>query len=83
MNEPVLSIEDLRVALPAWSDRPLAVDGVSLTINRNEILCVVKDHPKRAAGSPERRTSGSASRKAGASTVRAGGSIWCKRRMPT
>ena len=41
MNEPVLSIEDLRVALPAWSDRPLAVDGVSLTINRNEILCVV------------------------------------------
>ena len=41
MNEPVLSIEDLRVALPAWSDRPLAVDGVSLSINRNEILCIV------------------------------------------
>ena len=41
MNEPVLRIEDLRVALPAWSDRPLAVDGVSLAIDRNEILCVV------------------------------------------
>ena len=41
MNQPVLGIEDLRVALPAWSDRPLAVDGVSLTIDRNEILCVV------------------------------------------
>ena len=41
MNQLVLGIEDLRVALPAWSDRPLAVDGVSLTINRNEILCVV------------------------------------------
>ena len=31
----------MRVALPAWSDRPLAVDGVSLAIDRNEILCVV------------------------------------------
>ena len=41
MSRPVLSIEDLRVALPAWSDRPLAVDGVSLAIDRNEILCVV------------------------------------------
>ena len=41
MSEPVLGIEDLRVALPAWSDRPLAVDGVSLAIARNEILCVV------------------------------------------
>ena len=41
MNQPVLGIEDLQVALPAWSDRPLAVDGVSLTIDRNEILCVV------------------------------------------
>ena len=41
MSEAVLRIEDLRVALPAWSDRPMAVDGVSLAINRNEILCVV------------------------------------------
>ena len=41
MSEPVLRIEALQVALPAWSDRPLAVDGVSLSIERNEILCVV------------------------------------------
>ncbi len=41
MSEPVLSIEELRVALPSWSDRELAVDGVSLSIRRNEILCVV------------------------------------------
>ena len=41
MNDPVLVVEDLQVALPAWSDRPLAVDGVSLAIDRNEILCVV------------------------------------------
>jgi len=39
--DPVLAIAALRVALPAWSDRPLAVDGVSLAIERNEILCVV------------------------------------------
>ncbi len=41
MSELVLSIENLTVALPAWSDRPLAVDDVSLAVNRNEILCVV------------------------------------------
>ena len=41
MNKPVLNIEDLGVALPPWSDRPLAVDGVSLSINRNENLCIV------------------------------------------
>jgi len=41
VSAPILRIEDLRVALPAWSDRPLAVDGVSLAIARNEILCVV------------------------------------------
>jgi len=37
----VLAVEELRVALPPWSDRPLAVDGVSLAIERNEVLCVV------------------------------------------
>ncbi len=41
MSETLLSIEGLEVALPAWSDRPRAVDGVSLSVNRNEILCVV------------------------------------------
>jgi peptide/nickel transport system ATP-binding protein len=38
---PVLAIDGLRVALPSWSDRPMAVDGVTLEIARNEILCVV------------------------------------------
>ena len=39
--EPVLTIENLTIALPAWSDRRNAVEGVSLSIARNEILCVV------------------------------------------
>ena len=38
---PVISIEDLTIELPSWSDRPRAVDGVSLEIMPNEILCVV------------------------------------------
>ncbi|WP_299362756.1 ABC transporter ATP-binding protein [uncultured Paracoccus sp.] len=38
---PILEIEDLRVALPEGSDRPLALDGLSLTVNRGEILCLV------------------------------------------
>jgi peptide/nickel transport system ATP-binding protein len=38
---PLLRIEELRVGLPAWADRPLAVDGVTLELHRNEILCVV------------------------------------------
>ena len=41
MSEPILTIASLRVALPSWSDRPMAVDGVSIAIHRNEILCVV------------------------------------------
>jgi len=41
MNEPVLTIEQLTVALPAWADRPVAVDDVSLQLHRNEVLCVV------------------------------------------
>ena len=41
MSEAVISIEALTVALPSWSDRPLAVDAVSLQIMPNEILCVV------------------------------------------
>jgi peptide/nickel transport system ATP-binding protein len=39
--EPVLHIRDLSVALPAWADRPLAVNSVSLTVGRGETLCVV------------------------------------------
>jgi len=41
MSEPVLTIEQLTVALPAWADRPVAVDDVSLQLHRNEVLCVV------------------------------------------
>jgi ABC-type microcin C transport system duplicated ATPase subunit YejF len=41
MTEPVLVIKDLTVALPSWSDRPFAVENVSLEIAANEILCVV------------------------------------------
>jgi peptide/nickel transport system ATP-binding protein len=41
MTNPVLTIENLSVALPPWADRPLAVDGVSLEVLPKEILCVV------------------------------------------
>jgi hypothetical protein len=41
MNDAVLMIEKLNVALPSWADRPLAVDGVSLEVLCKEILCVV------------------------------------------
>ena len=41
MSRPILTIDDLTVALPAWSDRPLAVEGMSIAIDRNEILCVM------------------------------------------
>ncbi|WP_291825451.1 ABC transporter ATP-binding protein [Bosea sp. (in: a-proteobacteria)] len=39
--DPVLEIRDLSVALPAWADRRLAVNAVSLTVGRGETLCVV------------------------------------------
>jgi len=41
MSNPVLTIEELTVALPAWADRPLAVGELSLHLHRNEVLCVV------------------------------------------
>jgi peptide/nickel transport system ATP-binding protein len=41
MGEPLISIRDLTVALPPGADRAHAVDGVSLAINPNEILCIV------------------------------------------
>jgi peptide/nickel transport system ATP-binding protein len=41
MTDPVLTIEGLTVALPAWADRRYAVEGVSLALSLNEILCVV------------------------------------------
>ena len=42
MNEvPLLAVEDLVIALPPGAERPHAVDGVSFTLARNEILCIV------------------------------------------
>jgi len=37
----ILEIRDLSIALPAGSDRRFAVENVSLTLKRGEILCVV------------------------------------------
>ena len=41
MSTPVLDIRDLAVALPPGADRALAVDGVRLTVDRGEIVCLV------------------------------------------
>ncbi|MEM6438868.1 MAG: ABC transporter ATP-binding protein [Pseudomonadota bacterium] len=38
---PVLDVKGLRVALPAGSDRPFALDGIDLTVNSGEIVCLV------------------------------------------
>ncbi|MDA9438748.1 microcin ABC transporter ATP-binding protein [Bradyrhizobium sp. CCBAU 51745] len=39
--EPILSIEQLTLALPAGADRTFAVEDVSLALHAREILCVV------------------------------------------
>ena len=39
--EAVLSIENLTIDLPAWAERAHAVENVSLTLRRDEIMCVV------------------------------------------
>ena len=41
MTEPLLSIENLSVALPHGGDRVHAVENVSLNVGRNEIVCLV------------------------------------------
>ena len=41
MTAPVLEVRNLSVRLPLGGDRPLALDDVSLTLKRGEILCVV------------------------------------------
>lgn len=38
---PLLSIEQLTVALPPRGDRPFAVQDISFQLNPNEILCIV------------------------------------------
>ena len=40
-REPLLRIEGLTIDLPAHADRPHAVQDLSLTLHRDEILCVV------------------------------------------
>ena len=40
-REPLLRIEGLTVDLPSHADRPHAVQDLSLTLHRDEILCVV------------------------------------------
>src|SRR5882724_10824685 len=39
--QPVLEVRDLSVALPRGGDRDFAVDKVSFTVNRGEIVCLV------------------------------------------
>ena len=42
MTEPtLLAIENLSISLPSGADRAFAVEGVTLTVNRNEIVCLV------------------------------------------
>ncbi len=41
MSAHILAIENLTVALPAWSDRKHAVSNVSISIGTKEILCIV------------------------------------------
>lgn len=38
---PLLRVQDLRVALPSWSDRKYAVQDVSFDLYEGEILCIV------------------------------------------
>ena len=38
---PILEIENLRVSLPKGADRPYALDGLNLTVNPGEIVCLV------------------------------------------
>jgi ABC-type glutathione transport system ATPase component len=40
-GDPVLSIEKLSVVLPEGGDRRFAIEDVSLTVRRNEIVCLV------------------------------------------
>ena len=41
MTETLLDIENLTLALPEGADRPHAVEGVSLRVGSNEIVCLV------------------------------------------
>jgi peptide/nickel transport system ATP-binding protein len=41
MSGPVLDIQSLTVRLPAGADRPNAVEEISLSVQRGEIVCIV------------------------------------------
>ncbi|TKT81047.1 ABC transporter ATP-binding protein [Aquamicrobium sp. LC103] len=41
MTAPLLAIENLVLGLPEGADRTRAVDGISLNVERNEIVCLV------------------------------------------
>ncbi|MET0877794.1 MAG: ABC transporter ATP-binding protein [Tardiphaga sp.] len=42
MTEPtLLAIENVSIALPSGADRAFAIENVSFTVNRNEIVCLV------------------------------------------
>jgi peptide/nickel transport system ATP-binding protein len=41
MTEPLLAIRNLVLGLPVGGDRNRAVDGVSIEVNSNEIVCLV------------------------------------------
>jgi peptide/nickel transport system ATP-binding protein len=41
MSVPLLTVENLTIALPAGADRPNAVENVSFTLAAGEILCIV------------------------------------------
>ncbi|ASM74471.1 MULTISPECIES: ABC transporter ATP-binding protein [Roseobacteraceae] len=38
---PILTVRDLRIALPKGSDRPFALHGLDLTVRPGEIVCMV------------------------------------------
>jgi peptide/nickel transport system ATP-binding protein len=40
-DQPILTVDGLHVALPKGADRPYAVENISFTLRRREILCVV------------------------------------------
>ena len=71
MTEAILDIRDLRIALPKGSDRPYALDGLSLSVASGEIVCLVGE-----SGSGKSLTAGAVMRLLPEPSVHiAGGSI--------
>ncbi|MBK1664548.1 microcin ABC transporter ATP-binding protein [Rhodospirillum rubrum] len=70
LASPRLIIDDLRVALPKGADRPFALNGISLTVGADEIVCLVGE-----SGSGKSMTAGAIMRLLGPSTPITGGRI--------